>query len=311
VQTVVITGAGGFLGGYIADAFTAAGWKVTGIGRSDSNQQSGRFAAFHRDDLSDVPRLLEIFNRETPDALVHLAAPASVPESIRDSRRDFLAHTIPLLTVLEALRLGHSGARIVVASSAAVYGDPESLPVTEDAPTMPISPYGFHKVQQELLLREYVRIHRLRGCAARIFSTYGEGLRRLAVWDVTRRALAGAHEVLGTGDETRDYLYAGDVGRAIVAIVERAAFDGEPINVASGQEVSIRTLAAEVYRLAGIAAEPRFTGEKLLGSPSHWRADISKLRSLGFDPPSWSRGLAETVSWIRAQTASVDHARRL
>jgi dTDP-glucose 4,6-dehydratase/UDP-glucose 4-epimerase len=141
---------------------------------------------------------------------------------------------------------------------------------------MPISPYGFHKVQQELLLREYVRIDRLRGCAARIFSTYSQGLRRLAVWDVTRRALAGAHEVLGTGNQTRDYLHAGDVGRAIV---ERAAFDGEAINVASGVEVSIRTLAAEIYRLAGIAAEPRFTGERLLGSPSHWRADALAVHS--------------------------------
>jgi UDP-glucose 4-epimerase len=299
VQTVFITGAGGFLAGHTAVAFREAGWRVVGISRSDPGEQAWR--SFQRDDLTDVQRLLAKLGSESSDAVVHLAGPASVPDSIRDPRADFLGHTLPLLTVLEAVRLARREVRVVVVSSAAVYGNPDSLPVREMAPVTPISPYGFHKVHQELLLNEYVSLHGVHGCCARLFSTYGESLRRLAVWEMTSRALRGDCTVLGTGDETRDYLYAGDVGRALVAIAERAAFKGEAINVASGEEVSIRTLATETFRLAGITGSPIFSGQTMSGSPSHWRADISKLRSLGFDPPPWSRGLADTVAWIQTQ----------
>jgi nucleoside-diphosphate-sugar epimerase len=119
---------------------------------------------------------------------------------------------------------------------------------------------------------------------------------------MARRALAGDRVALGSGDETRDYLYAGDAGRAIALIAERAECNGEAINVASGVEVPMRTVAAEIYAAAGIAEAPRFTGQALQGSPTHWRADVRRLRVLGFDPPEWSNGLARTVKWIRSVT---------
>jgi UDP-glucose 4-epimerase len=297
-KTVVLTGGGGFLAGHIARAFDAAGWRTTGIGRSDPNHQAGRFAAFHFDDLSDPKRIASIFERDGPEALVHLAAPASVPESVRNPREDFRAHVMPTLNVFEAVRIARGPIRVVLISSAAVYGNPDSLPVSESAPLAPISPYGFHKVHQELLLDEYAAIHGVRGCKARLFSTYGENQRRLAVWDIARRAIGGETTVMGSGDETRDYLYAGGAGRAIVIIAERGELRGEAINVSSGEEVSIRGLAAEIFRLAAVNGEPRFTGETLPGSPSRWRADISRLLALGFEPPSWSSGLGRTIEWI-------------
>lgn len=283
-KTVVLTGAGGFLAGHFAGAFAAAGWQTIGIGRPELASPGGVRA---------------VIERHAPDALVHLAGPASVPKSLLDPHADFVGQALPAANVFEAVRLAGAPVRVVLISSAAVYGDPASLPVGEDAPLAPISPYGFHKLHQELLLDEYVRLHALRGCKVRVFSTYGENLRRLAVWEMTRRALAGDRHVFGTGEETRDYLYAGDAGRAVVAIVENAEFRGEAINVASGDEISIRELAFEVYRLAGIDQPPQFTGEALSGSPVHWRADVTRLRALGFEPPSWSSGLARTVEWIR------------
>lgn len=283
-KTVVLTGAGGFLAGHFADAFAAAGWKTVGIGRPE---------------LAAPERVHAVLERHAPDALVHLAGPASVPQSVLDPHADFLGQALPAANVFEAVRLAGAPVRVVLVSSAAVYGDPASLPVAEDAPLAPISPYGFHKLHQELLLDEHVRLHGMRGCKARIFSTYGENLRRLAVWEMTRRALAGDRHVFGSGEETRDYLYAGDAGRAVVAIAETADFRGEAVNVASGEEIPIRELAYEVYRLAGIDQPPQFTGETMTGSPAHWRADVARLRALGFDPPSWSSGLARTVAWIR------------
>ena len=300
-RSVIITGAGGFLAGHCATAFDEAGWRTIGIGRSDPNRQAERLAAFYASDLGDAERIASLLEQHAPDALVHLAAPASVPQSLRHPSADLRGHVEPAVNVLEAVRLAAASTRVVLVSSAAVYGDPESLPVSEDAPLAPISPYGFHKLHQELLLREYVRLHGVNGCIARVFSTYGENLRRLAIWEMTRRALVGHHDVLGSGQETRDYLYAGDVGRAIATIAEKAACRGEAINVASGQEVSMREVAEKVYEAAGIGDKPHFTGEVMRGSPSHWRADVTRLRALGFTPPAWWRGLEQTIRWIQGR----------
>jgi UDP-glucose 4-epimerase len=298
-RSALISGAGGFLAGHVARQFTRAGWGTIGVGRTDPNGQAALFDAFLLNDLSERSRIVSILERYAPDALVHLAAPSSVPQSIRQPVADFVGHVIPTVHLFDAVRSSGLDVRVVLISSAAVYGNPASVPILESASPAPISPYGFHKLHQELLVDEYTRIHGLRCCKARIFSTYGEDLRRLAVWDITRRALAGDFRVHGTGEEMRDYLYADDVARAIVAIADQADFRGEAVNVASGEAVSIRTLAEEIFRLLGITAPPRFIGEPLPGSPDRWRADVSRLRSLGLPEASWSRGLPATIEWIR------------
>jgi UDP-glucose 4-epimerase len=302
-RTVLLTGAGGFLAGHTAAQFAVAGWRTIGIGRSDPNRQAPSYDAFLLNDLSEPSRIVSVLERYAPDAIVHLAAPSSVPQSVRNPLADFVGHVLPTAGLFEAVRLAASPARVILISSAAVYGNPASLPVTESAPVAPISPYGFHKLHQEILADEYTSLHGLRCCKARIFSTYGENLRRLAVWDIARRALAGDVLVHGTGDETRDYLYAEDVGCAIVCIAERAECRGEVINVASGQAVSIRELASEIHRILGIADAPRFSDEPLPGSPRHWRADITRLLSLGCPVQDWSRGLRQVVEWIREQAS--------
>jgi UDP-glucose 4-epimerase len=300
-RSVLITGAGGFLAGHFADAFAAAGWRTIGVGRTDPNRQAERFDGFDLHDVADTEHNVSLLERYTPDAVVHLAAPASVQQSMRNPLADVHGHVLPTAGLLESIRIAGIDTRVILVSSAAVYGDPATLPVREDAPLAPISPYGFHKLQQETLLDEYVRIHGLRGCKARIFSTYGEHLRRLAVWDIARRALAGHRAVFGSGDETRDYLYAGDAGRAICVLAEQAACGGEAVNVASGEAVTIRSLAEEIFRAVGAEDAPDFTGETLAGSPLRWRADVTRLQSLGFTAPRWSSGLPRTIRWIREQ----------
>lgn len=298
-KTVVLTGAGGFLAGHFAGSFAAGGWRTVGVGRSDPHGQARRFDAFHLNDLSDPERMISMFDRDNPDVVVHLAAPSSVPLSVQHPLADFRGHAAPTANLLEAIRLSGRRPRIVIVSSAAVYGNPQQLPVPETAPLRPISPYGFHKLHQELLADEYATVHGLHCVKVRIFSTYGENLRRLAVWEITRRALSGDVSVYGSGDETRDYLYAGDAAEAVVRIAERAEFGREAINIGSGQSVSIRELVAEIFRLAGVLSPPRFTGEQLPGAPMRWQAGITRLRALGWTPPEWSRGLARTIEWIK------------
>jgi nucleoside-diphosphate-sugar epimerase len=300
-RCVMLTGAGGFLAGHFARAFAAAGWQTFGIGRSDRDKQAGLFEEFVLADLSNLSVVTAFAGRVRPDILVHLAAPASVAESIDDPLADLQAHIIPTANVLYALRRSSPDTRVLLISSAAVYGSPASLPISEDARLAPISPYGFHKLQQELLVDQYAALHGLRTCKARIFSTYGERLRRLAVWEIARRALAGNPEVFGTGEESRDYLDVTDVARAVVCIADRMPFEGEAINVASGVDVSVATMAAEIFRLVGLSEAPRFTGQTLPGNPIRWRADITRLRKLGCAGASWPSGLARTIAWIVAE----------
>jgi len=301
-RTVLITGSGGFLAGHLAPAFTATGAHVIGVGRSDPDRQTSLFDSFHLNNLSDPGLILPLLDRYAPDTIVHLAAPSSVAQSVRAPLADLEGHFMPTARLLESIRISGARPHVLLLSSAAVYGNPAELPITEDAPLRPISPYGFHKLQQELLLREACELYDIPACTARLFSTYGENLRKLAVWDIARRALAGEPKVFGTGDESRDYLYAGDVAAAIVAIAAKSAFRGEVINVASGHEVSIRELAEAVYRTLGSRIEPHFTGEMLSGSPLRWCAAIDRLTNLGWTPPSWSRGLRSTLEWIRTTT---------
>lgn len=300
-STMLITGAGGFLASHLAPAFTSAGFRVVGLGRSDPQRHAPMFDSFYLNDLSDPARVLSLIERDAPDLIVHLAAPSSVPESVRAPLADLEAHTRPTANLLEALRISGARPRVLLLSSAAVYGNPSVLPVAEGASCEPLSPYGFHKVHQEMLMKEAHVLYGIPTAVVRLFSTYGENLRRLAVWEIARRALAGDLTILGTGAESRDYLYAGDVAAAVTTIAERAAFTNDVINVASGEEVTISELAAAVYARLGVSAQPRFTGEALAGSPLRWRADTSRLQSLGWRAPEWSRGLDATCAWIRGR----------
>jgi UDP-glucose 4-epimerase len=188
---------------------------------------------------------------------------------------------------------------MLVVSSAAVYGSPERLPITEEHPVRPISPYGHHSRLKELVAVEDRVRHGTRVCVARVFSTYGPGLRRLAFWDIAQRVLAGTPTARGTGLESRDYLHARDVAAALVAICENAPFAGEIVNVGSGVEVEVRQLAEQIYRALGIRRTCHFDGHIEPGKPYRWKADASLLRGFGYEPRiPLEVGVRETVGWI-------------
>src|SRR5262249_27888764 len=133
--------------------------------------------------------------------------------------------------------------------------------------------------------------------------TYGPGLRNLAVWEITRRAITGQHTIQGTGTETRDYLYSSDVALALCRVADRASFEGETINVASGKEVSIAALAQKIYSNLGLDAPPQVNHCPGEGKPTRWCADISKLRAIGFEEEvTLEDGIRTTVEWIKSNS---------
>ena len=307
-RSILITGAAGFIGGYATERFNRAGWRLIGVDRREmgtfAHLAKPNFDFYTQNDLTDERSIVALLNRHRPEACIHLAAPASVRASLENPREDFIAQTFPLFCLLEAIRLSEVSPRLLLVSSAAVYGNPDSLPISEQGKIIPISPYGFHKHHQERLLDEYHALYGLQVCKARVFSTYGPGLAHLAVWDITRRAIRGDYMVHGTGEETRDYLFVKDVASALSCIVENASFSGEAINVGSGEETPIITLAEKIYSALGLDAKPRLQNvQEIAGNPMRWRADVSRLSALGFEREvSLDAGIRSTVEWIKANS---------
>ncbi|MBI3761283.1 MAG: NAD-dependent epimerase/dehydratase family protein, partial [Chloroflexi bacterium] len=119
----------------------------------------------------------------------------------------------------------------------------------------------------------------------RIFSAYGPGLRRQVMWDICRKMLRSDEvELIGTGDETRDFVHARDVGRAVAHLLDRAPFAAEAYNLAAGEETRIRDLADLIARALGRTPRVRFSGATRPGDPLRWQADLSRIKSLGYEP---------------------------
>jgi UDP-glucose 4-epimerase len=305
MKTLLVTGAAGFLGRYVVRQFVREGWSVIGIDDvPPENAPLGTGVAYHRMKLPD-PRLAGLLAAASPAACVHCAGRASVGLSMHDPAADFRDNTVLTFELLESLRRHAPRCRFLFLSSAAVYGDPVSLPVSETHKPAPLSPYGYHKLQCEVLCEEFARIFALPTLSVRIFSAYGPGLRRQVVWDICERVLGtGALSLHGTGAESRDFIHATDIARALARLAIAAPCQGEIYNVASGEEVTIAQLAHAVVAALEVKIEPMFDGAETPGNPLNWRADVGRLRALGFSPSvTLEHGLRGVAAWSRAELA--------
>lgn len=297
---IVITGVTGFIGSYVARYFSEQGWSVIGIDRTPANNDLlGNLSSFCCLKLPD-PAFSVLLKDSSPQLCIHCAGTASVSQSIIDVTVDFYANTVLTFEVLNALRLSAPRCRLIFLSSAAVYGNPASLPVDETQAPAPISPYGHHKLLCEKLAEEFYTVYHVPTCVVRIFSAYGPGLRRQVLWDICQKALNSDRvELLGTGDETRDFVHAQDVAQGITLIANRAAFQAEVYNLATGKETKIRDLTEILIAALGRDVEVEFTGILRAGDPLRWCADITRLSKLGYRPQTpVAIGAADYARWV-------------
>ena len=282
---ILITGVSGFIGRHAARFFNRRGAEVYGV---DSNPEEGAPVA----DLAGYARMRlpneelgKLLGRLQPNFVLHCAGRASVPLSVKDPRTDFFNGPVMTWEVLDSIRLNAPECAFLFLSSAAVYGCPVELPVAETSLPKPISPYGAHKLQSELICAEFSHLFGLRTASARVFSAYGPGLRRQVLWDLCHKAITkGRIEAQGNGDESRDFLHARDLCEGLALLAERAPMSGEVYNFGSGEETSIRNLAELVVRALRLDCEIAFDGCVPKGTPLNWRADISAMKALGFLP---------------------------
>jgi UDP-glucose 4-epimerase len=248
---VLVTGGAGFIGSHLIDALLDRGAEVSmadHLHRSPKpwfGEALLRGAQLYVADLRDLPALRPAFAAARPEVVLHLAAQVDVRLSVADPAFDAQVNVAGTVSVLEAAR--EVGARrVVMASTAAVYGDPRDLPTPESAPIAPLSPYGTSKAAAEWYLAQYRRLHGISTLALRMANVYGprqDPQGEAGVVSIfSGLAASGARAtVFGDGKQTRDYVFVDDVVDAWLAA---AASDVTgALNISTGIETSVRELA--------------------------------------------------------------------
>lgn len=281
-QRVLVTGGSGFIGGALVDALNAeATVRVLDITpRGDAPDDVDVIEG----DIRDESVLDEAM--DGIDTVFHQAAVVSVEESIDDPVRSHSVNVAGTVRTLEAAR--RHDARVVLASSAAVYGDPECVPVSETDPLEPTSPYGLEKLSIDRYARLYHDLYGLETVALRYFNVYGPGQSGGDYAGVIEAFLERAREgeplpVHGDGKQTRDFVHIDDVVEANRLAAETDAV-GTAYNIGTGRSVTVERLAEQI-RDAVDSRSPIVHTDPRAGDIRHSRADISRARErLGFRP---------------------------
>lgn len=274
---IVVIGSKGFVGSACCAYFSRA-HEVMGADIHPDNAES-----YFR--ITNADSLVQLFQKFSFDVCINASGSANVGFSFSNRDKDYELNAGNVQTMLEAISLYQPSCRFLNFSSAAVYGNPAALPINEEFETKPLSPYGEHKLLSEQILKRACSEMKLSTVSLRVFSAYGPGLHKQLFWDIYKKwQNSNSVTLFGTGKESRDFIYINDLVHAVECVIRGAAFQGEVVNVASGSETTIREAATTFLDELKSPYELQFSGEEKPGDPINWRADITRLKVLGFEP---------------------------
>jgi UDP-glucose 4-epimerase len=302
--TIIVTGGRGFIGRVLCRHLAERGLTVCGVGHGDvpaGDLERSGLKCWRQGEV-DFANLDDIAGAHGPIAgVVHLAGGATVGGSLRAPLEDFNRTCKTSAQLLDWIRQRSPATAALVVSSAAVYGAGYPDPIREDMATTPGSPYGTHKLVMEMLCRSYASNFGVRAVLMRLFSVYGEGLRKQLLWDLcTSLAVRGSARLGGTGREVRDWIHVADAAELIRLALPVASVDCPTINGGTGRRTSVASIAAEVADYWGGGTGIEFTGERRAGDPPALVADVSRASDLGFEARIELRdGLRRYVDWFR------------
>jgi UDP-glucose 4-epimerase len=303
----LVTGGAGFIGSQIADAHLERGDEVAVVDSLVGGRRAfvPPRARFYETDIRDAS-LREVFARERPQLVNHHAAQASVSVSVKDPILDADVNVMGTLRLLQ-LCVEFGVEHLVFASTGgALYGEPERLPADEATPIAPLSPYGASKFAAEGYIGLYRRLYGLRACRLRYANVYGprqDPHGEAGVVAIFAQALLDGRQpvIFGDGEQTRDFVFVGDVVRANLLAADRR-FEGA-VNIGTGQAATVNAVYRTLARAAGTSASPAY-GAPRAGDVRHITLDASAAGAgLGWRPQvALEAGLAATVDWFRRQS---------
>jgi UDP-glucose 4-epimerase len=316
-RKVLVTGGAGFIGSHVADAYKARGDRVWVVDNLSSGKRSNVGAGIELIEMDIADDALDALFRDVGgfDIVSHHAAQMDVRLSVDNPRLDARINVDGFLNVAECAVKHGTSRMIFVSSGGVVYGEPERRPTPEQSPKAPLSPYGVTKLTAENYLYYYANVHGLQYAALRYSNVYGprqdpHGEAGVVAIFSNRINAGEALTIFGDGEQTRDYVFVGDVVRANMIVsnapLEPAStIDSRAYNVGTGTETSVVELARELMAAAERTVPVNHSAARP-GELMHSCLDNTRIRGLGWAPQQTLRaGLAETYKHITRQEATV------
>ena len=315
MKRVLVTGGAGFIGSHVSEAFIADGWSVDVLDNLSSGRRENvpRAARFHEADIADeAARRIVVEGRF--DVVCHLAAQIDVRRSVTDPLFDARVNVLGSLNIFDAVRESRKATRLVVSSTGgAIYGDFVEPPSGEESAKEPVAPYGISKLSMEYYLASHSRLHATEAVALRYSNVFGprqdpHGEAGVVAIFCGRILDGRALTVFGDGEQTRDYVFVGDVARANLAAATRplpppGGVDARAFNVGTSRETSVRELATILGEVAKSTSSPVEFAAARPGELQRSAVRIDKAgKWLGWTPQVTLReGLAKTFEWFAEQ----------
>lgn len=307
---ILVTGGAGFIGSHTVDALVAtAAHQIAVIDdlSAGKRDQLNPGARFHQADIRDAGAVGRIVAIEQPEVIIHLAAQMDVRRSVADPVFDAQVNLVGFLKLMEAAR--QYGLRRVVFSSTggAIYGEQDTFPADESHPCRPVSPYGVAKFSTESYLFFYKAQYGIDYAAMRYANVYGprqdpHGEAGVVAIFCGRLLEDKPVTIFGKGEQTRDYVYVGDVVRANVAAV--AATATGPINIGTGIETSVNQLYAALAAVAESDRPPTYAPARPGEQSRSVIAAARAGRTLGWSPQvTLEAGLRRTYHFFKERVA--------
>lgn len=300
---VLITGGAGFIGSHITEELLLQNHQVAVVDNLSSGKKSQvpLEASFYQQDIRQKD-LGEVFDEFRPDYVIHLAAQVSVSKSIQQPLHDCEENILATINVLESC-VKHHVKKLVFASTAALYGAPQYLPIDEQHGMNPTSFYGLSKKIAESYIKMFAEYHGLTYTILRYANVYGmrqDAYGEAGVIAIFIEQLLSSQplRIFGDGAQTRDFVFVKDVAKANVAALTRG--ENETINISTGRQTSLLTIINELRMITSEEVSPAF-GHERRGDIRHSCLSNAKAKELLDWVPAYSlaEGLRATIHYYQ------------
>jgi len=312
-KRILVTGGAGFIGSHLVEELIRRKHEVIVLDNLSTgvlnNLPDNKWLTFVRGDIRDLS-LVDNLVKDS-DMVFHLAEfiPTTksygsghvIKYSVDDPLKDFDVSTRGTLIVLNSAK--KHGRKLVFTSTAAVYGGAKFL-LKESFRPRPISPYGASKLCAEVYVKLYSRIYHMPTSIVRLFNVFGPRQSKYVMYDILLKLEKNPNrlQVLGTGQETRDFVYVKDAVKALILVAQDEIANGQIYNVGSGKPTRIKELINAMLGILDVKPDVRFLGSSWKGDVKTLVADISKISKIGYKPEySLEKGLEELIHWFRSE----------